>query len=75
MRKLDELSNPNSCLNRAKDGEMIFVLIGHDIAAPYAIRGWAEERVAKGKNQWSDPQIVEALECANIMERERGGGC
>ena len=71
MRKKDELSNPISCMNRAGDNEMTFVLLGRDLAAPMAIRAWVAERIRIGKNTIDDPQITEALECALRMERER----
>lgn len=71
MRKEDELKHPFSCLNRAKDSEMIFVLLGRDVAAPAAIRTWVEERVRLGKNIPTDKQVFEALECARIMERQQ----
>lgn len=71
MRKLQEVADDNSCLNRAGDGEMIFVLLGRDAAAPHAIRAWAEERLRLDKNEWNDEQIQHALVCAEIMECER----
>lgn len=71
MRKQHELNDPNSCLNRAADNEMIFVLRGHDVAAPHAIREWCERRILMGKNKLEDNQIQEALAAAMIMERER----
>jgi hypothetical protein len=70
VRKRDELTNPDSCMNRAKDDEMTFVLLGRDAAAPVAIRAWVEERIRLGKNAPADPQIVEALQCAERMELE-----
>lgn len=70
MRKHEEINNPVSCFNKAKPNEMLFVLLGRDVAAAYAIRRWVEYRIAKGKNKFDDPQIVEALECATIIERE-----
>jgi len=70
MIKKLELNDPNSCLNRAKDGEMLFVLLGRDPAAPVAIRTWAAERVRLEKNKPCDPQILEAEACARAM----GGG-
>lgn len=77
MRKTEELTNPNSCMSRAKDDELTFVLLGRDEAAPIAIEAWASMRVELRKNTWSDPQIVEALECAEKMRAEilarRGG--
>lgn len=71
MRKRDELNNPAGRMARARDDEMTFVLLGRDAAAPAAIRAWAAERIRLGKNRPDDPQIVEAEECARIMEAER----
>ena len=68
MRKRDELTNPQSCMSRAADDEMTFVLLGRDKAAPDAIRFWCGVRVGMGKNKWGDPQILEALKCAGQME-------
>ena len=69
MLKRDELSNPNSCLNRAADGEECFVLLGRDAAAPVAIRAWVAERLRIGKNQPGDETIVDALRTASNLER------
>lgn len=71
MRKRDELTAPTSCMSKAGPGEMTFVLLARDQAAPAAIRFWAAERVRLGKNRPDDPQVAEALECARIMEDER----
>ncbi len=71
MRKHLELSDPNSCMSRAGDNEMTFVLLGRDAAAPTAVRVWAEERIRLGKNKLEDPQIVEALEWALTVEQEQ----
>lgn len=70
MLKSNEVASPKSCLNKAKDHEMIFVLLARDAAAPDTIRFWAEQRVAIGKNKRTDEQIVEAFECARIMEEQ-----
>jgi len=70
VRKKEELTNPKSCLSRAADDEMIFVLLGRDVAAPAAIHAWVEERIRLGKNRPGDSQIVEAYECLRIMEQE-----
>jgi hypothetical protein len=74
MFKVNELKQPSSCLNKAKDDEMIFVLRGHDPAAPMVIRAWCEARILIGKNQRDDGQIFEALQCAEIMEQTRDKG-
>lgn len=71
MLKRKELTDPRSCMSRADDDEMTFVLLGRDLAAPDTIRFWVERRIALGKNKSDDPQIVEALECAAWMERHR----
>lgn len=71
MRKKDEISNPRSCLSKAQPDEMIFVLRGIDIAAPDVIRYWVEKRIVLGKNKYDDPQIINALKDAKIMEKER----
>lgn len=68
MRKDRELIE--GCMAKAKDDEMTFVLLGRDVAAPATIRFWVNERIRLGKNVAEDPQIVEALECAKIMEGE-----
>lgn len=73
MRKHDELTNPDSCLSRASDNEMTFVLLSRDDAATATIRFWIGERLRLGKNQPGDPQIVEAEQCARAMELQRAG--
>ena len=60
MRKRDELTDPTSCVSRARDDEWLFVLLGRDRAAPVAVRAWINERIRLGKNKHDDPQIVEA---------------
>jgi hypothetical protein len=67
MLKAEELRNPNSCLNKALDGEMIFVLLERDAATPATIRFWAQERIRLGKNLATDEQIIHALEDADRM--------
>jgi hypothetical protein len=63
-----EAAEPASCWNKAKDEELVFVLLGRDRASPVAIRAWCEERIRLGKNQPNDPQIVEALDLIRAME-------
>jgi hypothetical protein len=71
MRKEEELSNPRSCLNKARPGEMLFVLLGRDEDAPETVRFWAARRVLRGKRGRDDPQIVEALKWADAVEAEQ----
>jgi hypothetical protein len=70
MIKREELTNPNSCMSRAKDDEMTFVLLARDVAAPTAIRTWVKLRIGLGKNLPGDEQIIEALLCAGRMEKQ-----
>lgn len=74
MRKREELTNPDSCISRANPDEMTFVLLARDVCAPAVIGFWVQERIRLGKNQWSDPQITEALSCARAMEESHLGG-
>lgn len=69
MYRKKALSDPNSCFNRARPDERLFVLLGRDKAAPAAIRAWASERIRIGKNTAEDAQITEALAIADEMER------
>jgi hypothetical protein len=71
MRKRDELNNPAGCMARARDDEMVFVLLGRDEDAPDTIWDWIARRIRRGKNRPDDAQILEAARCALIMEAER----
>ncbi len=71
MKKCDELTDPKSCMSRARPDEWTFVLLGRDTAAPATIRFWANERIRLGKNTATDPQIVEAFACAAAMEEDK----
>lgn len=68
MIKEQEIETPNSCLNKARNDERIFVLLERDHAAPTAIRAWVRKRIELGKNRPDDEQIQEALHCAAAME-------
>lgn len=72
MFKHAEIGSPNSCLNKAKFNEMLFVLLERDAAAPTAIRAWIAKRIELGKNTPDDIQILEALQCAEYMDVYRG---
>lgn len=73
MIKSQELTDPNSCMSRARDDEMTFVLLGRDRAAPFAILAWCQARIFLGKNKADDPQLVEARDCAMKMVEQAGG--
>lgn len=62
MKKIDEIRNPNSCLNKAYQEELLFVLMERDAATPIAIEAWINARIRLGKNAADDAQIREARE-------------
>ena len=72
MIKREELTDPASCMSRAHYDEMTFVLLGRDIAAAATIRYWIGVRISLGKNIPADPQIQEALNVAEQIERGNG---
>lgn len=68
MLKHLELSTEHSCLNKAEDNEPLFVLLGRDESSVAAINAWISHRVSSGKNNYSDPKIVEAaMLCEEMM--------
>lgn len=70
MIKNLELSDPESCLNRALDDEPVFVLLARDKMAPKVIRQWVHERRAHVSGQ-DEAQLAEATELAFQMEQWR----
>jgi len=62
MMKRDEVLDLGSCLNRAKEDELMFVLLERDASAPIAIQAWIDHRISSGKNHPDDAQILEARE-------------
>lgn len=74
MLKTYEVQSENSCLNKARADEMLFVLLARDEAAPVAIRAWIAERIRLGKNQPEDAKLREAEAAAKVMEEQRKSG-
>lgn len=72
--KMHEQTQPDSCLAKADQDEMIFVLRAKDPAAPAAIRHWIAKRLELGKDAPDSPKIQEAFECAAEMDRQRESG-
>jgi hypothetical protein len=58
-------------MSRARDDEWTFVLLGRDTAATAAVRAWIKERIRQGKNHPDDPQIVEARQWIEAVEKEQ----
>ena len=70
MLKREELSRPDSCLNKAGDDELIFVLRAKEPAAVYAVRAWIARRLEMVLNFDDDPKIIDAYEW---VRRAEGG--
>ena len=71
MRKRDELDDATSCLNKARDSEWLFVLLGRDPAAVDTVRFWIERRVWLGENARTDAKILEAEAWCKAVEEEQ----
>ena len=67
MIKREELSSPSSCMSRAREDEMTFVLLARDAAATAAILAWIKERIRLGRNQPGAAQLNEAYACIDAM--------
>ena len=67
MLKREELSKPNSCLNRAASDEPIFTLRAKDPHAAQTLRHWA----AMSEGTHEPEKIEEALTLAYQMEAWR----
>lgn len=72
MRKSLELSDPNSCLHKARADELLFVLLERDAAAPDTIREWIRKRIELGLNVSTDDKIVEARQWIAQVEQALG---
>jgi hypothetical protein len=72
MTKSEEISNPNSCLNKAAGDELVFVLRAKDSCAADTVRAWVTYRLKSGKNEPDDWKIIEAVAWANEVGRLHG---
>lgn len=68
MTKYFEQKIPDSCWNKARIDEMLFILLARDAATAETIRFWAAKRIELGKNTATDPQIEEAMQCADFID-------
>jgi hypothetical protein len=77
MLKRDEVANKNSCLNKAREDEPIFVLRANDPIAPAMVRLWAstyrDEKMAQrgGPTQEQSLKWAQANKLADDMEAWR----
>jgi hypothetical protein len=66
--KLEEQENPQSCLNKAKPDEPIFVMLGSDSLAPEVIRFWASLVIMRSGTEKSFDKARQALADAKQFE-------
>lgn len=69
VRKLDEIEQPTSCLNKAAPEEPIFVLRAKDPEAPDTVRTWANNARTRGTHE--PEKIAEAFALAEQMDEYR----
>lgn len=67
MLKRDELSDANSCLNRADYREPLFVLRANDENAPASVTAWCREYVVS-KGGWAKLTPEQRKKYAEAME-------
>ena len=72
MTKAEELADPNSCWNRAKDDQQVFVLVDHDPAFSGGIFLWAMLRIMYGCNEMTDAKVQTALAEARHVAKVKG---
>jgi hypothetical protein len=71
-----ELSDPDSCLNKAAVDEPIFVLRANDVVAMATVLAWTNFRIENGKSTHASPEIVEAMTWVNqVAEWRDRNGC
>lgn len=72
MTKQEQINDPNSCWNKAKPDEEVFVLLARDLAAPNTIREWVEIRRSCGRGETLDDklQLLDAERVAEKMEEQ-----
>lgn len=70
MTKAEMLADPNSCWNRAKDDEPVFVLLGRDPEAPGTVDYWSRKRRER-KGKAADADCLDAFYVSGSMIRYR----
>ena len=60
MTKRENIDNPDSCWNKAKDDDIVFILKDTDETMAATIRFWMGERLRMGLNILTDSKIIQA---------------
>ncbi|MDE1971266.1 MAG: hypothetical protein KGI50_06870 [Patescibacteria group bacterium] len=67
MNKTEQINDPTSCWNKARDDEQVFVVLGRDLAAYATVCTWIHIRLELGLNNPDDPQILSAYALADAL--------
>lgn len=70
MRKHLEQTIAGSCWNKASRNEMVFVLLGRDLATADTIEFWCQRRIELGLNTADDDQIRDARAAAILVRKD-----
>jgi hypothetical protein len=73
MKKFQERLQSDSCWNKAKDEEYVFVLLERDATMASTIEYWCTMRVDMGLNTWEDEKIVSAMDLVNYLRGKQSG--
>lgn len=71
MRKMQEMTKGDSCLNKAAPDEPVFVLRANPLTNRFGRCPVLRLRIAYGMNEPTDPKLVEAAKLADEMEEWR----
>lgn len=66
MTKAEMLADPNSCWNKAKDDEPVFILLGRDPEGPETVDYWSRKRRER-KGKAADAECLDAFYVAGSM--------
>ena len=71
MKKKDEREIQDSCWNKAKEDETVFVILDRDPAFAATVRFWIGERLRLGINKLEDAKIKTAGDTADRVHLEQ----
>lgn len=69
MTKRENIDNPNSCWNKARDDEQVFILLERDEAMAATLRSWADNRIRLEIDKSTSPKITAARRLADMLDR------
>lgn len=67
MRKIDELDNPQSTLNKADNNELLFILRAQDVSSPLVVIEWIKQNFLTSDKA----KLMEAFMLALQMKEHR----